>query len=73
MRDSAKPNLTQMVVEDSPNNPSVFSLSFKSNDGKRYYVKASTTATGQPLVIDSTPGPQYIFNHLIPTREGAAA
>ena len=60
MRDSAKPNLTQMEVEDSPNNPSVFSLSFKS-------------ATGQPLVIDSTPGPQYIFNHLVPTREGAAA
>jgi len=71
MRDSAKPNLTQMEMEVSPNNPSVFSLSFKSDDDKPYYVNAS--GTGQPLFIDSTKGPQYIFNHVIPTREGAAA
>ena len=67
---------TQTVVKSKPevggpNNQNVFSLSFKSDDGKRYYVNASVT--GQPLVIDSIPGPQYIFNYIIPTKEGAAA
>ena len=66
-RDATKPNLTQMEIEDSPKSNSLFALSFKSDDGKRYYVNASVT--GQPLVIDSTTGPQYIFNHVIPTIE----
>jgi len=56
-----------MEIEDSPKSNSRFALSFKSDDGKRYYVNASVT--GQPLVIDSTTGPQYIFNHFIPTIE----
>ena len=60
IRDDSKEYLTQMVLLYSNNNNDVVALAFKSDDGgKLYYV--TSQGAGQPLVIDSTIDPPYIF------------
>jgi len=52
--------LTQMVQLYNDDDDRFFALAFKSHsDDKCYYVKSQ--GVGQPLVIDSTIAPPYIF------------
>jgi len=65
IKDDEKEYLTQMVQLTNSNN-GLYALAFKPDDNdKLYYVKS--TGEGQPLVIDSTIDPPYIFNIVIPT------
>jgi len=51
-----------LLQKDSTSN---VALAFKSDDNdKLYYVKS--TGVGQPLVLDSTIDPPYIFNPISP-------
>ena len=53
-----------MVLLQKDNTSNV-ALAFKSDDNdKLYYVKS--TGVGQPLVLDSTIDPPYIFNPISP-------
>ena len=66
VKDDEKKYLTQMVqLSNSTLKNGLFALAFKQDDNdKLYYVKS--TGIGQPLVIDSTIDPPFIFTAVIP-------